>query len=378
MAWELINIEREEMAIMKRIKNNYLLAVCMWGCLYSVFLFCSCSGEVGEDSGIVFRLQLPPSLEVQSRNGTLGGITISDVWVAQFDAATKSLIQCHNFSGDAISGEKPNQTIEVATSNFSKISSNFYIIANAGVDFLTSFSGTENDLKALTKEITTSLQYDLNVLTSEPRPYQPTGDKVVLVAPLKRAYAKVSLKWDAPAQVKPLITITSVNVTNRPKKMAVYTRGGGGLNTPYPSIATAEIAAGNFITTETPATSAALPATTPCVFYMGENLRGMGSGTAFAEKNLPAKGPGGKLDYCTYVVMKGEYKYSSASAPIKVDYKIYLGGNLMNDYNIQRGMFYDMTLYINGANSADVRVTITDGNVIVFDKVVEITNTVEF
>lgn len=50
----------------------------------------------------------------------------------------------------------------------------------------------------------------------------------------------------------------------------------------------------------------------------------------------------------------------------------------MNDYNIQRGMFYDMTLYINGANSADVRVTITDGNVIVFDKVVEITNTVEF
>lgn len=361
------------MTMMKRMRNTYLPAACLACCLIAVCLLCSCTGDEGKSDGIVFRLQLPPSLEVQSRNSVLGGITISDVWVVQFDAATKSLIKCRNFSGAAIGDTKNNQTIEVATSDFSKISSNFYIIANAGADYLASFNGTETDLKALTKEITTALQYDLNMLTSEARPYQPTGDKVVLVAPLKRTYAKVSLQWNAPAEVKPLVTITSVNVVNLPNKMAVYSRGGGALSTPYPAAA-----AGNFTLTETPATSAALPSATQCVFYMGENLRGMGTGTAFAEKNLPAKGPGGNLDYCTYVVLKGEYKYSSASAPIKVDYKIYLGGNLMNDYNIQRGMHYDMTLYINGANSADVRVTITDGNVVVFDKVVEISNTVEF
>ncbi|MCS2529313.1 hypothetical protein NXV85_17400 [Bacteroides fragilis] len=41
----------------------------------------------------------------------------------------------------------------------------------------------------------------------------------------------------------------------------------------------------------------------------------------------------------------------------------------MTDYNIRRDYLYNLTVNISGANSADVRVMITDGNVVMFDAV---------
>lgn len=79
---------------------------------------------------------------------------------------------------------------------------------------------------------------------------------------------------------------------------------------------------------------------------MAENLRGMGTGTTFTEKNLTGKGPDGSLEGCTYVLLSGEYIYPGATDPIGVQYKIYLGGNLTNDYNIQRGYSYDLKVSI--------------------------------
>ena len=365
--------------MMKHLTDKYRLATLVV-CLLAVSLFGSCirSLDEGEPSKeLVFKLQLPSALEVHTRAGEseLDGITITDVWVVQFNAANGVVLQCQNFSGSNIGATENNQTIKVTTSSFSQIASRFYIIANAGTDFLTTdWKGTEAELKALSKTIS-SPSYDLNMLTAEPLNYTAgSSGQVVLVAPLKRAYAQVSLKWKPAEAVKNLLSVTAVKVGNLPKGMALFARGGGNLNTPYPLVA-------NISGTETAVSlGSSVPANTSCRFFMGENLRGMGTGTSFAEKNLVGKGPGenGKLDGCTYVVLNGEYKYSSTAVPISVNYTIYLGGNLMNDYNIQRGYLYDVTININGANSADVRVTITDGNVIVFDKVVEITNTVDF
>ena len=89
--------------------------------------------------------------------------------------------------------------------------------------------------------------------------------------------------------------------------------------------------------------------------------------------------PDGKLTGCTYLTLKGTYKYSSSHANgIKVEYRFYLGDNLTNNYNIQRDHHYDLTINIKGANSADLRVKITDGNVAVFDDVDTIENEVSF
>ena len=86
---------------------------------------------------------------------------------------------------------------------------------------------------------------------------------------------------------------------------------------------------------------------------------------------MAGKGPGdgGSLDGCTRLVLEAAYTYPGAINSIAVEYCIYLGGNLMNDYNVQRGYEYNLNVQISGANSGDVRVTITNGNVVVFDEV---------
>ena len=51
---------------------------------------------------------------------------------------------------------------------------------------------------------------------------------------------------------------------------------------------------------------------------------------------------------------------------------------LVTDYNIYRDYHYKLTVNIAGPNSADLRVTITNGNVAVFDDVDNVENTVNF
>jgi hypothetical protein len=46
-----------------------------------------------------------------------------------------------------------------------------------------------------------------------------------------------------------------------------------------------------------------------------------------------------------------------------VEYRFYPGADMIRNYNIERGKHYTMDVKLTGANSADARVTITDGNV---------------
>ncbi|WP_196047712.1 DUF4906 domain-containing protein, partial [Parabacteroides distasonis] len=121
-------------------------------------------------------------------------------------------------------------------------------------------------------------------------------------------------------------------------------------------------------------------------FYLAENIRGTGTATSAQEKNIGSKGPGGTLNDCTYLLVKGQYKYylgqisgaSKYSDPIDVEYKFYLGGDLVTDYNIYRDYHYKITVDIAGPNSADYRVKITNGNVAVFDDADTVENEVTF
>lgn len=108
-------------------------------------------------------------------------------------------------------------------------------------------------------------------------------------------------------------------------------------------------------------------------FYMADNLRGIGTSTTAQGKNSVTNAPSASLGGYTCVTFEGKYKYASAhTGEVGVKYRFYLGQNLINDYNIRRGYAYALTITVSGANSADLRVSITDGNVVVFDRVTEI------
>lgn len=354
-----------------------------WLMLFLCVLLSFCGGcsdeHLDETEGMTFRLSLPAGIEVSTRaNDTkdLDNITISDVWVLQYknEQDDKSFLLAKCFSGTDIGFAQTNQTIEVATSAFSNIASNFYVIVNAGTDYFGTtdpvFPQTEADLKAKTMDITAGTTLEPTLLTSGPLAHTPAAGKLVIVAPLQRAFAKVSVQWNKAVDAKGTVAISRITVKNLPAKMAFYTRGGGALSDTYPPVDEAN--AEKVIVNEN------LAANAKSEFFMAENLRGMGTATSFAEKSLAARGPGGNLNGCTYLELLGTYTYPGATDAISMKYCIYLGGNLMTDYNIQRGNWYKLTINISGANSADVRVTITDGNVIMFDEVEVIPNTVNF
>lgn len=365
-----------------------------------IVLLCGCDDSIPKDKDtdkFVIQLKMPPALEVVTKaNNKLDGITIADVWVVQFSKENGTLLSKSNYT--TIGEAQTNQTIEVETSGFSNIESYFYVIANAGTDKLSSFNGTEANLKEIAMQITVGTSDEPNLLSAGPILYTPKTDEgsgtseettvetlaettgspldtdqsigAVIVAPLQRTFAKISVQWKQLNSDKGTVAITKVEAVNLPNTPAFFSRGGSkDLSAAYPSEVPADvIEIGN----------SSLAANTPRTFHMAENLRGMGTGTTFAEKNQKEKGPNGSLDKCTYILLSGTYTYADAEAPIGVQYKIYLGGNLKNDYNIQRGNLYTLTVSISGANSADLRVSITDGNVAIFDEVETITNEITF
>jgi len=331
-------------------------------------------------------------------------ININDVWILQYDVSGKlirSVYKEDDINNDTDFVQENLYMVRINTDTnsdeekFSDMSSHFYIIVNGEKSLLEGFTGTEADLKAKTVNFTEALGSRPTLLTSGPSEYNPAtassegtedNKKVVFVSRLFRTYAKVSVK----VQFKDATTAASLSdmtatITNIPKIIALYTAGGGNSNNLYPetiSATTMNLDAQSFSSlTSTSGASAD--------FYMPENLRGLGISESFEGKNKESNGPGstsvststpdGKLTGCTYLTLKGTYKYASShTAGIKVEYRFYLGDNLTNNYNIQRDHHYDLTINIKGANSADLRVKITDGNVAVFDDVDTIENEVSF
>lgn len=358
----------------------------IWWTWLLALLSVACDGDTGamtEKAQIIFRMELPPALEVSTRVTTppsLGGISTENVWVVQYNANNNNFIKAVAFTGEGTLDLNGNVLkINTAGAEFSQVISRFYVIVNAGTGFLDGFTGTEDELKAKTVSVS-GITGELKLLTAGPIDYTPTSDgKVVVVAALNRAYAKISVKWQD-TDDRGNFTISAMEVHNLPQKMALYTRGGGALNSNYP--------AGTDINTDTPSATGSMNSGTFYDFYMPENLRGMGTASSFADKGLKRYGPNGSLNYCTYIVLKGTYTYqkylsdgttpSGSAAPIDVEYHIYLGTNLIKDYNVQRGYWYQLTLNLSGANTGDVRVRITDGKTAVFDKVEEIKHTIKF
>lgn len=88
-------------------------------------------------------------------------------------------------------------------------------------------------------------------------------------------------------------------------------------------------------------------------WYMPENLRGTGTATDPKEKTA-GTAPSGQGDYCTYVELSGLYQEGETSK--LVSYRVYLGDNNTDDYNVQANHIYNVELSVKGVNNVDGRV----------------------
>lgn len=88
-------------------------------------------------------------------------------------------------------------------------------------------------------------------------------------------------------------------------------------------------------------------------WYMPENARGTGSAS---DQNLKTAetAPAGQGDYCSYVEIKGYY---NANGLVNgVTYRVWLGENNDNDYNLLRNTCYNVVSTIYGQYAIDTRV----------------------
>lgn len=388
-------------------------------CLLLPLLLASCEASEKEmipttkEGDFVFRFSLPPALTVNTRSGSIGDVTIADVWVIQFDGDGKKLF-AKSFSGDDIgqatdeSGTPNNALLQVTTSGFSDINSTFRVIGNFGTDdtklkaFSENATATKADLQQITKDFSSLYTTAKNLLVSNDIEYKSKGTstgeegvKAIVTAPLNYAYAWIDVKWISKVVEPAKFELRSIKAYGLPKILAIDSRAGAATGV-YPSEAT-----GSCTVKATDTDNGSLADNSSFPFYMPENLRGIGCGVSFQQKNIADYGPkndgtaptlgadgkpadGGSLANCTYIDLEGLYYYANSAGTDAVTgavgarYRLYLGGNLMNDYNIRRGYHYTVTVEISGINSADVRVTITDGAVVVFDKVDTITKEVDF
>lgn len=370
-----------------------------------------------------FVLELSSPFTLNTRGArtapVLSGIPFNDVWVLQFNSGGTDLLAAKNYSAtdiQAAGGSSGNYLVIVPTGDgvnayFVNDNSRFYILVNAGEDFLgkltspitdpkdaltTAGLNTESSIKSLLQSVPAAITTDPGLLIDGPVTFQKNvsgGNATIAVRfSLARTYSRIDLKYKNTKPDDGKFTPTEAVVVNRPTHLSLFPREGAA-NGNYPVVGDAT-ADGNRVTAQGAETPLSADLTswdenTALTFYMGENLRGSGSSTTYAGKNVAANGPGATLNGCTHLILRGTYYYrigyeANATTPIystdgiSIEYKIYLGGNLTTDYNIRRNTLYDVLINIAGANSADARVTITDGNVIVFDDSETIENKVDF
>lgn len=90
-------------------------------------------------------------------------------------------------------------------------------------------------------------------------------------------------------------------------------------------------------------------------WYLPENARGKGTGTTQEEKDGKHAPDGQNGEYCTYILVKGYYKHYNGLVS-EANYKIYLGENNTDDYNIIRNTHYQVTATIKSASAVDTRI----------------------
>ena len=191
-----------------------------------------------------------------------------------------------------------------------------------------------------------------------------TGQTATVRIPLYRLVSKVNFTVDnLCSEGWPRLTLTDISLRNVPAagsygRVTAATHA----STRYPAAAS-----GNF--KDYDVLSDGLGTQCEMLWYLAPNSRGTGIGTEPADKTA-ANAPFGEGDYCTYAYVQGMMQLEEDAHLIPMSYRVYLGGNATNDYNVWANEAYRIKLTIRklpadpaeiGHDGFTVELTATEG-----------------
>lgn len=276
---------------------------------------------------------------------------VYDLWVLQYDmsgGAAGSLAARRYVASTVQDGARVRVTADLEPMEKARI----VVLANVPGMFSESELPTGSTLAALD-----ALTYPVNAASGSalPEEYSPAlpmrgdsgedlklemGQTAVVRIPLYRLVSKVNFTVDNRcSEGYPNLTLTDISLRNVPASGS-YGRvtAATHASTRYPAAAS-----GNF--KDYDMLSDGLGTQCEMLWYLAPNSRGTGIGTEPADKTA-ANAPFGEGDYCTYAYVQGMMQTEEDAPLIPMSYRVYLGTNSYNDYNVWANEAYRVKLTI--------------------------------
>ena len=275
---------------------------------------------------------------------------VADMWVLQYDmsgGAGGSLAARRYVASAVQDGANVRVTADLEPMEKARI----VVLANAPGSFSESVLPTGStlaDLAALTfpvnatggNSVPDDYSFALPMRGESTDMKLEMGQVATVRMPLYRLVSKVNFTVDNRcAEGYPRLTLTGVSLRNVPA-VGCYARvtEATHASTRYPAAAS-----GNFKDYE--ALSEGLGTQCELLWYLAPNSRGTGSGTKPADKTS-MNAPQGQGAYCTYAYVQGMIQTEAEGPLIPMNYRVYLGGNATNDYNVWANEAYRVKLTI--------------------------------
>ena len=323
--------------------------------------------EPGGDGDQLTEITLAPESmgEVAMETRSLSGVdenVVEDLWVIQLNSAGTAQLQAPQYV-TTVTGSGTSYT---AKANIKAAASRLYFIANTHNSTL--YNGATTS--AAVEGITLTVSNEASLAPGNTLPMSgylsgtPTAANLTTVK-LKRAVSKVTFKLAADIKGGSSFTLTSVKVYNVPKALHPFRDpskldpGKTAANC-YPDISVGFINQWADLSPSDKTLSAIAKECGWC--YLPENGRGTGTAADQTDKTaataLGGKGTAGQGDYATYIEITGDYMSNLGDIYTDTKYRIYLGGDAVEDYNLLRNTHYIVTATIWGLNDYDSRIEI--------------------
>ena len=287
-------------------------------------------------------------IDVRSADG-VNENAVNNVWVIQLAQDGLTQLQAPQYIITQTDGSRDYKVSVSLQRSASKV----YFIANTNSNTAYLDADTEPKVLAVTRAI--NIETDL-VSVSKNIPmagiWSGTPDLIGISGrvSLSRAVSKVNFTLNANLPGNERFILKSVTVKQVANILQYYRDAA--TTTPYPTLAKS---------IDYPATTydESLSSPKSLWWYLPENARGTVSGVT-SQTDKAAKAPDA---YCTYIEVKG--RYEAGGGTYETNYKIYLGANNTNDYNLKRNTVYNVNTTILGIDAADTRINTVDKTIIV-------------
>ena len=351
--------------------NGRRVSLTAGACLLAAALLLGCSkeplDEPGGDGDQLTEITFAPESmgEVAMDTRAVSGVdenVVEDLWVIQLNSAGTAQLQAPQYV-TTVTGSGTSYT---AKANIKAAASRLYFIANTHNSTL--YNGATTS--AAVEGITLTVSNEASLAPGNTLPMSgylsgtPTAANLTTVK-LKRAVSKVTFKLAADIKGGGSFTLTSVKVYNVPKVLHPF-RDPSKLDpwktaaNCYPDISVGFINQWADLSPSDKTLSATAKECGWC--YLPENGRGTGTATKQTDKTaataLGGNGTAGQGDYATYIEITGDYMNDLGDIYTDTKYRIYLGGDVVDDYNLLRNTHYTVTVTIQGLNDYDSRIEI--------------------